>query len=225
MNTISHKGLKALFVGASGTGKTNAFLKFVYGSDYDHYFIFDHQGEILDRLVSKGLEIEPFFDFESISEYYQDDEANEEGVSNVILFDPYLNFAGEYEECFENFCTLVFEACDILQGTKLIVCDELQILTGNLHITKPLQRILQTGRRKQLDCAFCSQAPNELHNKIRNQITHLIAFRTMDKNALQWIRDIQLPDFQRLMNLQDGHAIVYDAKNSTEAELVIDLST
>lgn len=228
MNNIEHKSLKLLITGASGSGKTNAFIKFIYGTEYDHYFIFDHQDELLSRLSNKGIELEPFLNFKDIDDYYlelEDETENNDAVSNVIIFDPSVNYAGEYEDCFEYFCGYVFELCNILEGKKLFVCDELQILTGNLLISKNLQKILQTGRRKALDCAFCSQAPNELHNKIRNQITDLIVFRTLDDRALKWIRDIQLSDPERLMTLPDGEAIHYRTKTSEEETIYVDLAT
>lgn len=223
-NQIQHKATKVLFTGASGSGKTNAFIRFIYGSDYDTYFIFDHQGEILDRLNGKGLNLAPFYDFESITQYFEEKENEKEAGADVIIFDPSEKFEGIYEETFEEFCDFVFKLSKILPGKKLIAVDELQILTGNQTITRPLQAVLQTGRRRGLDLVAASQAPNELHNKIRNQITYLFAFRSIDARALQWIRDLQLPDFERLLTLPDGSAICFDCKTGTEDFLKINLA-
>ena len=226
MNNIVHKATKVLFTGASGSGKTNAFIKFIYASDYDYYFVYDHQGEICERLNAKGCDLESFTTFAQMDDFlFGEKESEEIDTIPFIIFDPSENFAGIYEETFESFCSYVFDTSSQLGGKKLFACDELQMLTSNMSIDRPLQAILQTGRRKGIDCAFCSQQPNELHNKIRNQITHLFAFRTLDPLCLKWIASVQLPDIERLISLPDGEAIFYETKISKEDKLKLDLST
>jgi hypothetical protein len=63
--------------------------------------------------------------------------------------------------------------------------------------------ILDTGRRYQLDFYAICQAPNRIHNAVRNQITEVWTFRQSDKNAVAYLVDNSFNE-DEIRNLQ-GH--------------------
>lgn len=76
-----------------------------------------------------------------------------------------------------------------MAGRKIFACDELQKLTDTNRISQELSTVLETGRRYGLDFAGISQAPNLIHGRIRNQLTEVVTFQTLDRNALSFLAD------------------------------------
>jgi hypothetical protein len=63
--------------------------------------------------------------------------------------------------------------------------------------------VLEFGRRDGLDVVIASQAPNLLHNRIRNQLTECAAFRLIDQRAAQWLEPLGY-DLDNLAHLRPG---------------------
>jgi len=181
---FNHVGARVLVTGVSGTGKTELFWRIVSGEKARVKFIFDHQGEFSPRF---GLPAT--VDMEG---YYRG-----AAIGGTVCFDP-LKLANEQDGegerlgiggAFRVFCELVFAVSEKIKGRKILICDELQKITGTSGNPGEVLNVLETGRRFQLDFFCISQAPNRIHNGIRNQFTRAYSFRQADKNALDYLRD------------------------------------
>lgn len=195
---IAHETTKILVTGVSGTGKTHFFNRYLLNAPQAQRFVFDHQGEIAQR-----LQIPACYSLEELTE--------NTAKESLVIFDPSELFPGDAEAGFAMFCDYVFEYSRGTSHTKLLACDELQLLTGTNMIVPELQAVLQTGRRAALDFLACSQQPNELHNKIRNQLTDVISFRQVDPLVLDvmalWGFDLDL-----VQSLNPGEYISKDRR-------------
>jgi hypothetical protein len=176
VQNYAHTSDKRLITGTSGSGKTTLFEKLITKEKARVKFIYDHQGEYAHRFKVKAVS-----DPEAL--------ANAASAGGLICFDPLPMFPGQSAEGFEAFCQFVFQACEVIRGRKIFCCDELQKLTSNRDEPADLLAILDTGRRYQLDCFFISQAPNRIHNGIRNQLTQIYTFRQSDQNAIAYLKD------------------------------------
>lgn len=170
---LSHKPAKLLVTGASGSGKTTYWTRFLLGVPARYKFVYDHQGELAYR-----LKFTPATDLDSLADGT---------LRGWGVFDPARMFPGRTPEGFAFFCDYAFNASTRLAGRKLFACDELQALTDTNTFSAELALVLETGRRYQLDAAMISQAPNLLHNRIRNQLTEVVTFRHGDERALDWL--------------------------------------
>lgn len=215
---ILRKASHVFVAGKSGKGKTSYAERYIVGSHHDRVFIFDHQGEFQHR-----LHVEPVIDFSELWE--------RAAKERILCFDFSLHFPGELEDTFDQFCATVFELSRYyLQPAEietLFVCDEIQKVTGPFNAPKPLKDIMQTGRRYALDSLTMSQAPNEVHNTLRNQITELVLFNLVEENSLKFAANLgidvsqvlELPDLTyNWYNLASGEQrlrqkIVYPAKH------------
>lgn len=170
---LAHHPTKLLITGKSGCGKSTYFTKFIEGSDHVQKFIFDHEGEFAYRLG-----ITPFFNFDEL----------QKGIKNpYVIFDPSVEYPGAIGEAFLFFCEWVFEIAKNSSGTKLFCCDELQRLVGTTTVPHEFSLLIETGRRYEVDTVFVSQQPNIIHNRIRNQITEVVAFQTLDQAATKFL--------------------------------------
>lgn len=176
LQKFDHKSDKRLVTGCSGTGKTTLFEQILRREKAPRKFVYDHQGEF-----SRRFNVPAVFDVESLCE------ATARG--GWIVFDPLRMFTGRLPEGFQFFCDYVFSVSQVLNGRKLFICDELQKVTRVAVEPVELLSILDTGRRFQVDCFFISQAPNRIHNGVRNQLTYVITFRQSDKNAVKYLEE------------------------------------
>jgi len=184
VQVFNHPSKKVLVTGVSGTGKTTLFEKLIRKEKARWKFVFDHQGEFSARFGHEAAT-----DIPTLCEHT--------GRGGYVIFDPvkFANEAGTDGErrglpgAFAFFCDFVFAMSENLRGRKILVCDELQKLVTNTKTPDELLCILDTGRRYQLDFFAISQAPNLIHNAIRNQITEIYSFRQNDKNAVQYLAD------------------------------------
>lgn len=198
---FDHRGEKRLITGTSGTGKTTLFWAQLRAEKARLKFVFDHQGEFSSR-----FKVAPVFDIEGLCE--------KTSLGGYVCFDPARMIAGgsfrdesgrlsPNQMAFAFFCDYVFEVSQTLKGRKILACDELQKLVSNRDEPQELLVILDTGRRYQLDCFFISQAPNRIHNAVRNQLTVIYTFRQMDANAVKYLADNGF-DENEIRNLQNG---------------------
>lgn len=202
-----HKSTKILIAGSSGTGKTTFWLEYIHRSFHSLKFIFDGEGEFIQR-GKHGLICQTP---EQLVERVQQIIAGEHNT-NIIIFDPSKMFAGDIENAFDFFCEWVFafsEASPMVP--KLFAVDELQNVIHTAVIPQSFRKVLETGRRYSLDFAGITQALNLIHNRIRNQITELICFRTSEKRALEYIESLEL-DPDTISRLRDLRFIARDLR-------------
>jgi hypothetical protein len=176
LQKFDHHSDKRLISGVSGTGKTTLFEALVRKEKAGRKFIYDHQGEF-----SRRFGVPPVFFPEQMCE------ATAHG--GWVVFDPVEMFPGKSADGFEFFCDYVLAVSAQLNGRKIIGCDELQKLISNRDEPQELLAVLDTGRRYQLDAFFISQAPNRIHNGVRNQLTFVYTFRQSDANALAYLQE------------------------------------
>lgn len=175
---LSHKSTKICISGASGTGKSTFWTRLVLGYKAQTKFVFDHELELCER-----LKIRPARNVPELAIALSDPPNGE----HWVIYDPEAMFGSDLEKAFGFFCDFCFTASIRIRGTKLFGCDELQAVTDCHTIPKAWQDILQRGRRRGIDTAIATQAPNEIHNKLRNQLTEVVAFAAADERALEWL--------------------------------------
>jgi hypothetical protein len=173
---IAHKPTKIAIVGGSGTGKSTYFCKFLANSRYTRKFIFDHQGE-----MSQRLGVQSCIDAQEL-----DAALTAENPPPYIIFDPSLMFEGDLPGAFDFFCDFVFlySKQDPFE-LKLFAIDELQDIVSTDVCNVYLAKVLETGRRYGLDWISVQQGLNCVHNRIRNQMTEVVIFRTTDQAPLK----------------------------------------
>ena len=178
---IAHKPTKLLITGSSGTGKTTFVLRYLTGTLADRVLIYDWQGEFAERL---GLTPQPL-NFAALGDHAD--------AHRVTVCDPALTEcpAGEGLARFAVFCREYARNLPN-NGTALIVVDELHRLqdTNAAGVPPEFVDVLEFGRRDGLDAVMVSQAPNLLHNRIRNQITEAVVFRLIDARAAGWLEPL-----------------------------------
>lgn len=210
IQNFDHPSDKRLITGTSGTGKTTLFIHQVKQEKARLKFIFDHQGEF-----SAKLKVPAVHDADGLCQ--------KTSLGGYVVFDPLVMFSGRLPEGFSFFCDFVFSVSGVLKGRKLFCCDELQKLVDNKTENPELQNILDSGRRFQIDCLFISQAPNAIHNRIRNQLTEVYTFRQSDDRAIEYLagngfpedKVRSLPNFKYLRrNLNTGETNFEPAKVS-----------
>jgi hypothetical protein len=170
---LTHRPFKLLVTGASGTGKTTYWTRYLLGTQARVKLVFDHEGEFAYRQKVPAA---------TTPEALADGCARGWGI-----FDPSAMFPGDLPRAFDFFCEFAFEVATRLPGRKVFACDELQKLVGTQQVSRELALVLETGRRYGLDAALISQQPNLIHNRIRNQLTEVCTFRQIDHACLDWL--------------------------------------
>lgn len=202
---ILRKASHVLVAGMSGMGKTSYGERYLVGSHHDRVFLFDHQSEFQVR-----LNLLPCYSLAEMRERAQ--------TERFVAFDFTQNFKGQLEESFDLFCEEVFRMCEEnLEPAgieSIMVTDELQkIVPLESRVPRPLKNVYQTGRRYKLDTLTLTQAPNELHNNIRVQITEAAMFKLTDENSLKFISKMGW-ETESIMKLPDLHYNWYNRNTS-----------
>lgn len=187
---LHHRPTKVLITGRSGSGKSTYFTRFVERSRYAWRFIFDHEGEFAARTRRPAA-----LDAATM--------AGQLGQTRQVVYDPARMFPGRTLEAFAFFCEWCFEIAERLPGKKLFSCDELQKLTGTNQVSWELSCLLETGRRRGIDLVMISQAPNLIHNRIRNSLTECVTFVHNDGNAVKFLEEVGF-DAERIRHLAPG---------------------
>lgn len=188
---LAHKATKYLVTGASGSGKSTfarrlALNSFAQGR-YGKLLVFDHDGEF-----SLRSGIESAFTVEELCDDFE--------KRNVAVFDPSHLYPGDNETAWDFFCEWCFLCGQHYEGSILFYCDEIQLFVGTDTLSSQFQKLVETGRRWGIDTLAITQQYNLVHNRLRNQITHLISFVQRDIRAIQALeeRGFYDVDFQRL---------------------------
>lgn len=166
---------KILITGKSGTGKTTYLIRYLLAVPYDFVWAFDHQSEL-----SELLKVENAVTTQDIEE---------QTWQGFCLFDPAILFPGEMHAGFDFYSDYVFQFSQRSPGKKLFVCDEFQLFSQTDSFSWELSRLIENGRRYQIDCLFISQQPNLIHNRVRNQLTEVVCFQQTDWRVLQCLAE------------------------------------
>jgi hypothetical protein len=182
-------------------GKTTFALRYVLGSPQTRVFIFDHQGEFATRLgISEKDTATDLTKFFELAE-----------VNRIVPFDFTVSGADK-ETAFAAFCDAVFDAASALEmagHSCLFVCDEIQQFVSSQNCPAEFKRIVETGRRYNLDTLTLSQRPNAVNAAIREQFTEMILFRLQDENSLKFATAIGA-DTDSVMRLPPHHFLYYN---------------
>lgn len=189
---IDHRPYKLLVTGASGSGKTTYWTRFLLGTQARLKLVFDHEGE---------------FSYRQRVPAASDPQSLADGAARGwCIFDPGRMFPGMLPEAFNFFSEFSFNAAVAMPGRKIFACDELQKLVGTSQVSRELALVLETGRRYGLDVAMISQQPNLIHNRIRNQLTEVVTFRQIDQVAVDWLESVGF-EADSVRALGNGHFI------------------
>jgi hypothetical protein len=210
---LAHNSSKILVTGQSGQGKSTYFARFLangYRSVYDKIFVYDHVGEIANR-----LNIPPAYTEEDLARAW------EEGF---VCFDPAQLFPGETDTGWNFFCEWTFERCQRNMGyAKLIAVDELQMFSSTAALSWEQCCVVETGRKYELDFLAISQQMNLIHNRLRNQLTEIVSFRQEDVLILDALEDRGF-DPNALRALGKGQYLIRNFQNGACATGQLDLT-
>jgi DNA helicase HerA-like ATPase len=176
MQNFDHASCKILVTGTSGTGKTTLAQKLLKSEKAFVKFIYDHQGEFSQRFKVPAIRD-------------ADELVEKTARGGYVCFDPIDSFPGKAATGFDFFCEFIFNVSQNLNGRKILFCDEIQKLTDTANEPEAFLTLCETGRRFQVDIIAITQAPNRIHNTVRNQLTQVYTFRQSDKNALKYLED------------------------------------
>lgn len=170
-----HQKDRRLITGTGGSGKTTLFLSRIANSPERWKFLFDPEREI-----ARKLRWPTCYDVPAMVK------CTAAGAPVCFCPDPLFD---DLHEGFEFFSAWVWEVCCVLTGPKLFGSDEVQDFTdGNAAGIPPaFRRIMQKGRRQEINVILITQTLGEAHSKIRNQLSHIYSFRHDDDLALTWL--------------------------------------
>jgi hypothetical protein len=202
---LEHKSSKVLITGQSGTGKSTFWTRYVLGHGAAFKFVFDHEGEISFRLHHRAA--------------FTAGELGVAAASGFCIFDPSRMFAGRLPEAFAFFCRFVFDFSSHLKAYasrgKLFACDEVQQFLTPGAVPAEFATVLECGRRYSLDVVCVAQAPNILHNRLRNQLSEVVAFRALDENALRFLEGVGFQP-ESVRRLPDGAFIAANLRSGRQ---------
>lgn len=199
---VNHRPTKILILGKSGSGKTTYFLRFVENADYTTVFLFDHKLEFLHRL---GLN--PSYSREDLLERLKAGE-------KFISYHHSEEFPGDAEAGFRFFCEWSFAMGKILgiDGRKRLVgIDEVNRFTGTSDMGWEFGQLIEDGRLQGLDFIGTSHAANQIHNRLRLQLTEIVALRTSEDRPLQFLESNGF-DPDEIRSLPVGSFVVKDCE-------------
>ena len=162
-----------LITGQRGQGKTT-FIKNQIGI-YSRVILFDLLGEF--TCYETAYQLREFF--EKLSA------VKEENFFNLNYFNPKTS-----EEDFHVVCEAINRLNDIM-----FVVDEIDYFCSSHNIPKQFDEIVKRGRHQGLNLIVATRRPHEIPIIIRSQMTSLITFRQIERNDLQYLKEIiDLPE-------------------------------
>lgn len=199
---VHHKPTKILIGGKSGSGKTTYLIRYVQNSSFGRYWIFDHKHEFQNRL---GLTT--CYSLEEIGEKFA------EGKEPRLSYHHSQEFPGDVESAFQAFCELAYELCKSLEsekdgsaGNSLFVCDEINRFTSATDLGFGFKQLIEDGRLQGLDLVATSHAANQISNRLRLQLTEIVALETHDVRPLMFLKESGF-DPDEVANLVTGEFI------------------
>jgi hypothetical protein len=189
---FNHRPAKTLIVGASGYGKSQFQIRAALASLARIKLVFDHKAEFQTLAGAVAChspgEIEAALD------------------TGWCVFDPHRMFPGKLPEAFRFFCDYAWTESERRGYTKLLVADELNILTESSNPPE-LCRVMEDGRSVALDVLFTSHGANTLHNRIRGQFTEVVTFFQRSKPAIETMEGEYDFDGELIRKLDRGEYI------------------
>lgn len=197
---LAHPPTKILVSGNAGSGKSTFATAVLLNSPHTYKFIFDQEGESQLRLG-----FAPARDEDGLVKQLE---------HGWVIFDPWEKFPDDLDLAFDWFCDWCFRVKEAINDeareaqrpfpTALFFCDELQNLVETHQVPRGLRAILERGRRQGIDTLLVTQQPNVIHNRTRNQLTEIVAFSQVDKNAVEFLEDLGF-DGDDIRGLPVGH--------------------
>lgn len=178
---FDHRPQKRLIFGMSGTGKTTLFLRLLANSGHRWKFVFD-----ADLEAARKLHWQAASTIEGLAWLYDHEKP--------VMYWPGRMYPADYEAGLDFFCRFTLNLARSRRGAKLFAADELQEVTepGPGGIPDSLREMLNVGRREEIDFLLAAQSANDVHSRIRRQLTELYVFRAADSDT---------PAFQRLAKM------------------------
>jgi len=162
-----------LITGQRGQGKTT-FIKNQIGV-YSRVILFDLLGEF--TYYETAYNLREFF--EKLSA------VKDENFFNLNYFNPKTS-----EEDFHVVCEAINRLNDIM-----FVVDEIDYFCTTHAVPKQFDEIVKRGRHQGLNLIVATRRPHEIPIIIRSQMTSLITFRQIERNDLQYLKEIiDLPE-------------------------------
>lgn len=199
---VHHKPVKILIGGKSGSGKTTYLIRYVRNSSFRRYFIFDHKSEFENRMG-----IEPCYEIEEAGKKLA---AGEKHISYHYSDE----YPGDVETAFQMFCEWSYEVCKAMEqsgdgkaGNSLFVCDEVNRFTTPSELGFGFKQLVEDGRLQGLDLVATSHAANQISNRLRLQLSEIVALKTSDERPLAFLEDSGF-DPEEVSRLNRGAYIV-----------------
>lgn len=181
---IDHAQRRALtlVVGRSGTGKTEAALRYLVNAPAVARFVFDPDGQRSERL--------------NIPAASGPDDLEADLSSGWVVFHPSVMFPGRHAEALRFFLAWIWSVSERGPGRKIVLIDEVWKYCTPTQIPHELAECVQDGRTRGIELILCTQTPNKVHASIMNEVTELIAFRLGDDTVAAALKQygVQISD-------------------------------
>jgi hypothetical protein len=191
---IHHKPTKILIVGRSGSGKSTYEIRFVSAAKYDRIFIYDHKMEFAIRLG-----VETCFNVDDLNKALEEDR-------RVIAYNNTEDFPGDSTAGFEFFCEWVFEVAKVMQVKSLFVADEINRFTTTSEMGWEFRQLIEDGRLQGLDFIGTAHAGNQISNRLKLQLTEIVALNSRDKRPLEFLDEAGF-DIEEITKLEVGQFV------------------
>lgn len=198
-----------LVAGRSGMGKTSFAFRYLANEPCACRFVFD------DRCYwSRPLQVfggKSYLDILQIRQARDVDDLEASLLSQWCVYNPHTMFPGQPERAFDFFCTWVFDVAQRGPGKKIVLVDEPWQWCNPSQIPKPLANLIYTGRTSGVESVFCALRPQNMHGAIKDGVTQLVCFKTLDK-ALERLSEMGAePD--KVSALQPGQFVAYNLES------------
>lgn len=211
INNHEYKARRILVLGTSGTGKTTLATKLILTHPAPLVLIYDWQGAEIGKRVGASIA----YTRPALAEIL-------DRGDRLVSYYPGLDKRPKAERIadFDWFCGMAFDLAGQTPGRLLLVVDEGHELIDPWNIPENLGAVLSQGRRREMDSCIVARSANSLQTEARDQMTELYCFRLVDKNSLQYPRELGL-DPDKVKALADLHLIYLNGKTGEQKELVL----